>query len=75
LNRYAYVEGAPQSFVDVLGFYRAQAAIQAQALAAAQAAYDEALKALKAAQGEVLRGSVSVAGLGDAHGRVVGIRV
>ena len=64
LNRYAYVEGAPQSFVDVLGFYRARAAIRAQQLAAAQAAYDAALKALKAAQGEYLTQSVSVAGLG-----------
>ena len=45
LNRYAYVEGAPQSFVDVLGFYRARAAIRAQQLAAAQAAYDAAVKA------------------------------
>ena len=45
LNRYAYVEGAPESFVDVLGFYRARAAVRAQALAAAQAAYDAALKA------------------------------
>ncbi|MCB2411983.1 DUF6531 domain-containing protein [Demequina sp. TTPB684] len=64
LNRYAYVEGAPESFVDVLGFYRAAAAIRAQALAAAQAAYDEALKALRAVEGEYLRGSVSVPGLG-----------
>ena len=64
LNRYAYVEGAPESFVDVLGFYRARAAIRAQQLAAANAAYDAALKALKAAEGEYLRGSVSVAGLG-----------
>jgi len=45
LNRYAYVEGAPESFVDHLGFFRAAAAIQAQKLAAAQAAYDAALKA------------------------------
>jgi RHS repeat-associated protein len=48
LNRYAYVEGAPESFVDVLGFYRARAAVRAQALAAAQAAYDAALKAYNA---------------------------
>jgi RHS repeat-associated protein len=27
LNRYAYVEGAPESYVDVLGFFRARAAI------------------------------------------------
>ena len=33
LNRYAYVEGAPESFGDVLGFYRARAAIQAQKVA------------------------------------------
>ena len=46
LNRYAYVEGAPQSFVDVLGFYRARAAIQAQALAALNAAFQSALAEL-----------------------------
>ena len=45
MNRYAYVEGAPESCVVVLGFYRARAAVRAQALAAAQAAYDAALKA------------------------------
>ena len=45
MNRYAYVEGAPESFVDELGFYRARAAIRAQKLAAAQAAYDAAVAA------------------------------
>jgi RHS repeat-associated protein len=45
LNRYAYVEGAPESFVDVLGFYRARAAIQAQKLAAVEAANQAAAKA------------------------------
>lgn len=48
MNRHAYVEGAPESFVDVLGFFPAAAAIQAQKLAAAQAAYDAALKAYTA---------------------------
>ena len=38
MNRYAYVEGAPESFVDHLGFFRAAAALQAQQLAALQAA-------------------------------------
>ena len=39
MNRYAYVEGAPESFVDVLGFYRARAAVRAQKVAALQAAF------------------------------------
>ena len=39
MNRYAYVEGAPETFVDALGFHRAAAALQAQRLVAAQAAY------------------------------------
>ena len=39
LNRYAYVEGAPESFVDHLGFFRAAAALEAQRLAAAEAAW------------------------------------
>ena len=38
MNRYAYVEGAPESFVDHLGFFRAAAALEAQRLAAAEAA-------------------------------------
>ena len=42
MNRYAYVEGAPESFVDVLGFFRAAAAIQAQKLAALNAAFEAA---------------------------------
>ena len=41
MNRYAYVEGAPESFVDAYGFHRAAAALQAQHLAAKRAA-DEA---------------------------------
>jgi RHS repeat-associated protein len=45
MNRYAYVEGAPESFVDVLGFYRAAAALQAQKLAAVQAANQAAATA------------------------------
>jgi RHS repeat-associated protein len=45
MNRYAYVEGAPESFVDVLGFFRAAAAIQAQKLAALEAAYQSAVLA------------------------------
>ena len=47
LNRYAYVEGAPETFVDAYGFHRAAAILQAQRLAAAQAA--------KAAQAEAAR--------------------
>jgi len=39
MNRYAYVEGAPETFVDAYGFHRAAAALQAQRLVAAQAAY------------------------------------
>ncbi len=58
------MEGAPETFVDHLGFFRAAAAIQAQKLAAAQAAHDAALAALKLARGEYLRGSTSVPGLG-----------
>jgi hypothetical protein len=46
MNRYAYVEGAPESFVDVLGFYRAAAALQAQKLAALNAAFQSALDEL-----------------------------
>jgi RHS repeat-associated protein len=42
MNRYAYVEGAPESFVDALGFHRAAAALQQQRLAAAQAACQSA---------------------------------
>jgi len=49
LNRYAYVEGAPTSFVDVLGFYRAAAAIRAQQIAAAEAAYVSAVLSAGAA--------------------------
>lgn len=45
MNRYAYVEGAPESFVDVYGFFRAAAAIRAQQLAAAEAAYQAAMAA------------------------------
>gem|GEM_PF-3394560 len=55
LNRYAYVEGAPESFVDVLGFYRARAAVRAQALAASQAAYDAAVAAYEAVVAEQAR--------------------
>lgn len=46
LNRYAYVEGAPESFVDVLGFFRAAAALRAQQLAALNAAFQSALAEL-----------------------------
>ncbi len=46
MNRYAYVEGAPESFVDVLGFYRARAAVRAQKVAALQAAFQSALDEL-----------------------------
>ena len=49
LNRYAYVEGAPESFVDAYGFHRAAAALQAQRLAAAQAARAAAQRAVLAA--------------------------
>ena len=42
MNRYTYVEGAPETFVDALGFHRAAAALQAQRLAAAQAACQSA---------------------------------
>ena len=45
MNRYAYVEGAPETFVDHLGFYRARAALEAQRLAALQAANEAAAKA------------------------------
>ncbi len=45
MNRYAYVEGAPESFVDHLGFFRAAAALEAQRLAAAEAAWLAAQKA------------------------------
>ena len=38
LNRYGYVEGAPETFIDAYGFHRAAAALQQQRLAAAQAA-------------------------------------
>jgi RHS repeat-associated protein len=38
MNRYAYVEGAPETFVDALGFHRAAAALQQQRRAAAPAA-------------------------------------
>jgi YD repeat-containing protein len=46
MNRHAYVEGAPESFVDQLGFYRAAAALQAQKLAALNAAFQSALDEL-----------------------------
>jgi len=46
MNRYAYVEGAPDSFVDVLGFFRARAALEAQRLAALDAAFQSALDEL-----------------------------
>ena len=49
MNRYAYVEGAPETFVDELGFYRARAAIRAQALAAWEAANAAALAAYEKA--------------------------
>ncbi len=49
LNRYAYVQGAPESFVDVLGFFRAAAALQAQQLAAFNAALESALDSLNQA--------------------------
>ena len=55
MNRYAYVEGAPESFVDVLGFFRAAAAIRAQKLAVAQAAYDAAVAAYDAVVSEQAR--------------------
>ena len=38
MNRYAYVEGAPESFTDTLGYFRA-AAIASQRLSAAEAAW------------------------------------
>ena len=47
MNRYAYVEGAPESFVDVLGFYRARAALEAQRLATLNAAFQSALEELQ----------------------------
>jgi RHS repeat-associated protein len=46
MNRYAYVEGAPESYVDIFGYFRARAAIEAQRLAAAEAAYTSAQAAL-----------------------------
>ena len=49
MNRYAYVEGAPESFVDHLGFFRAAAALEAQRLAAAEAAWLAAQKAARSA--------------------------
>ena len=49
LNRYAYVEGAPETFVDAYGFHRAAAILQAQRLAAAQAAKAAAQRAVLAA--------------------------
>ena len=49
MNRYSYVEGAPETFVDELGFYRARAAIRAQALAAWEAANAAALAAYEKA--------------------------
>ncbi len=55
MNRYAYVEGAPESFVDVLGFYRARAALRAQRLAAAEAAYRAALGELGGLYGAALK--------------------
>ena len=50
MNRYAYVEGAPESFVDHLGFFRAAAALEAQRLAAAEAAWLAAVDAWVRAQ-------------------------
>ncbi len=46
MNRYAYVEGAPESFVDVLGFFRARAALEAQRLASLDAAFQSAIDEL-----------------------------
>jgi hypothetical protein len=46
MNRYTYVEGAPETFVDALGFFRAAAALQAQKLAALNAAFQSALDEL-----------------------------
>ena len=51
MNRYAYVEGAPESFVDVLGFYRARAAVRAQALASLNAQLQSALAGLEGLYG------------------------
>ena len=39
MNRYAYVQGAPESFTDTLGYFRAAAAIASQRLSAAEAAW------------------------------------
>ncbi len=55
MNRYAYVEGAPESFVDVLGFYRARAAIRAQALAALNAELQSALAGLEGLYGAAVK--------------------
>ena len=52
LNRYAYVEGAPESFVDRWGFFRAAAALQAQRLASLQVSFDEALSKLNGLLGD-----------------------
>ena len=49
LNRYTYVEGAPETFVDAYGFHRAAAALQHQRLAA-----DETAKAAKAQAAQLL---------------------
>jgi RHS repeat-associated protein len=55
MNRYAYVEGAPESFVDELGFYRARAAIQAQRLAALNAELQSALAGLEGLYGAAVK--------------------
>ncbi len=51
LNRYAYVEGAPETYVDVLGFFRAAAALRAQQLAVLNAQLQSALGSLDSLYG------------------------
>ncbi len=46
LNRYTYVEGAPETYIDILGFFRAAAALRAQQLAALNAQLQSALGSL-----------------------------
>jgi RHS repeat-associated protein len=55
MNRYAYVEGAPETFVDALGFFRAAAALQAQKLATLNAQLQSALASLSSLYGAALR--------------------
>jgi RHS repeat-associated protein len=55
MNRYAYVEGAPETFVDALGFFRAAAALQAQKLATLNAQLQSALASLGGLYGDALK--------------------